>query len=97
MSTNKVSGYKSPIAIAPGETIQEVIADRYWTVEHLSEKLDLNLELTKGLLAGNVRIDTNLANRLEEVLEIPASFWRNLERMYNETLLRLWEEVEGES
>lgn len=97
MNTNKTSGYKPPIAIAPGETIQEVIDDRYWTIEQLSEKLDLNLELTKGLLAGKVRIDMDLAIRLERVLDIPTSFWRNLEKMYSETLLRLWDEAEETS
>ncbi|ADO59990.1 helix-turn-helix transcriptional regulator [Paenibacillus polymyxa] len=84
--------YKAGVAIPPGETIQEVIEDREITVIQLAKGIELHEELTKGLLTGKVRITPDIANRLEQFLEIGHSFWLNLERNYNETLLRLWDQ-----
>ncbi|MBP1309248.1 addiction module HigA family antidote [Paenibacillus sp. 1182] len=89
---NLSNQYKPGIAIAPGETIQEVIEDRGITVSSLAKGIELHEELTKGLLTGSVRITHDIATRLEQFLEIGHSFWLNLERNYNETLLRLWDQ-----
>ncbi|MFF2531361.1 transcriptional regulator [Brevibacillus sp. NPDC058079] len=85
------NSYQPNYAIPPGETIQEVIEDRGISIEQLSTELGLHVEITKSLLSGIVRITPDIASGLETILQIPKAFWLNLERSYNETLLRLWD------
>jgi HTH-type transcriptional regulator/antitoxin HigA len=89
-----MSTFKPGIAIPVGETLKEVIEDRGITVNELSKGIQLSEELTNGLLIGMVRVTPALAIKLDEFLKIPKSFWMNLERNYNETLLRVGDETE---
>lgn len=83
--------YKAPVAIPPGETIMELLGDKGIPIYRLAAALNKPESVTIGLLNGLVRIDREMALTLGEVLDAPASYWLNLEKTYNETLLRLWE------
>lgn len=51
------------------------------------------MELTEKhisrLINGEVRLTTDVANRLEMVLGIPANIWNNLEAIYQEKLFKM--------
>lgn len=91
-----VRGYKPGIAIAPGETLKEVLDDRGWTSSDLSSLMKMDEVSVKGLLDGSFRITPAIAESLQRVTDIPATFWMNLEFMYCETIQRLYEEEKAE-
>ena len=68
--------------VAPGETILEVLEYRAMTIRELSSKLRLTEEETEFLMKGEKVLSPDIANILEELFEIPVSFWLNLEAFY---------------
>lgn len=82
--------YQAPIAIPPGETIIEILKER-GIGEEFPGLIGVSEPFAIALLHGQVRIDMYMAVKLEHVLDIPATYWLNLEKQYNETLLRLWD------
>lgn len=68
--------------VAPGETILEVLEDRGVTIKELASKLILTEEETNFLLKGEKALSPDIANVLEELFEVPVSFWLNLEKFY---------------
>lgn len=81
------------IAVPPGATIGEQLADRGITREEFAEMMGLSAERVGDLLEGEERLTPDLASRLETVLGVPARFWNNLEGIYREKLAL----VEGEN
>lgn len=89
--------YEPNYAIPPGDTIQELINDRGVRLSDFCKTLMITPPIAGGLLAGSVRLDREMAVGLEMLFDIPVSFWMNLEKNYNQTILRLWEEQTDES
>ncbi len=84
--------YKSPIAIPPGETIKEVIVSKKMTQKELAQRMNTPEQEISYLINGKRSITVTTANKLELILDIKASFWLNIERNYQATLVRLEEE-----
>lgn len=84
METN----YKVNIAIPPGETIQEMLDELGMTQKELAERLQVTAKHVNKLIKGTASLSHDMALKLESVLNIPASFWNNLEMKYQETLAR---------
>ena len=80
------------IAVPPGATIGEQLADRGISQDEFAVMMGLSVERVGGLLQGEERLTPDLASRLEAVLGIPARFWSNLEGIYREKLSRVFEE-----
>lgn len=68
--------------VTPGETILEMLEDRGVTIKELASKLILTEEETNFLLKGEKELSPDIANVLEELFEVPVSFWLNLEKFY---------------
>ena len=81
--------YRSPIAIPPGESLVEILADRGMTQADLAKRTNLTPKHVNEVVAGKAAISQDMALRLETVLGIPASFWNNLEANYQEAQARL--------
>ena len=81
--------YRSPIAIPPGESLAEILEDREMTQADLAKRTNLTPKHINEVIAGKAAISPDMALRLETVLEIPASFWNNLEAKYQEAQARL--------
>ncbi|HJI72978.1 MAG TPA: helix-turn-helix domain-containing protein [Veillonellaceae bacterium] len=77
---------KSFIAVPPGATIKEQIDDRGMTQKEFASRMDLSEKHVSKLIHGDVQLTTDVAERLELVLGVPASFWNNLEAIYKEKL-----------
>ena len=77
------------IAIPPGETIKEQLSFRGMSQKDFTIKMGLTEEYIVNLLNGEVQLTSDIAGRLESVLEIPAVFWENLENIYRKTLIKV--------
>lgn len=73
---------KKSLPIPPGWTMIEQMKLYDWTTEFLADKLEMTTEDTLALLSGQKEIDYTMAQQLEKVFGIPASFWENLEIQY---------------
>jgi HTH-type transcriptional regulator/antitoxin HigA len=83
-------------AITPGETLRETLEAIGMTQTELAHLAGFPTKTINKIVTGNAVFTADTAFQLERVLEIPASFWNNLEKNYQETKARLKEEEELE-
>ncbi len=67
------------VAAPPGETIKEQLVDRGWTQKRLAQEMGISEKHMSRLIQGKVPLTAAMAQRLEDALGIPASFWVGLE------------------
>ena len=89
--TTKGNRLFSDMAIPPGESLEEEIEVQGISPEELAGLCGVPVENLKQVFRGSREITPDLAARLEKVLGIKASFWINLEGIYQETLARTGE------
>ena len=77
------------IAIPPGETIKEQLADRGMSQKEFAARLGMSEKHISKLINGEVQLTSDMALRLEMVLGVPAGFWNNLESIYREKLAKV--------
>ena len=80
------------IATPPGATIREQLEDRGMSQKEFAARMAMSEKHISHLINGSVQLTPEVANRLEMVLDIPASFWNNLEAIYREKLAKVEEE-----
>ena len=80
---------KKSLLSAPGESIQENIDFIGMSQAELAERLGRSVPKLNELIKGKAPITKDTAVKLEYVLGIPASFWLNLERQYQEELMQI--------
>lgn len=80
---------KTHIAIPPGETIREMLEDRGMSQKEFAKRMDLSEKHVSKLINGHVGLSCEVAERLELVLGMPATFWNNLEKLYKESLAKV--------
>ena len=85
----KMNGYLDEMIIPPGETIKEMLEDRDMKQEELAIRLDMNTKHVSQIITGKKPITYQTALKLENVFNVPASFWNNLERIYREKIVRI--------
>ena len=78
---------KKSLLTCSGDTIQEHIDYIGMSNKELAEKLDVDIDELNKVIKGKAPITKETATKLEYVLGVPASFWLNLERQYQEQLL----------
>ncbi len=78
---------KSYIAVPPGATILELLRDRGMSREEFAKGMDMPEEDVVGLIDGDVVLAPLIAQKLEQVLGVPASFWEKLEAQYRENVI----------
>lgn len=83
---------KNYIAIPPGETIKEILYDKYISERRFAGLMKMSLEDAEKLLEGDATITLKMATDLEHVFSVPATFWTNLERIYQKDLQKVREE-----
>jgi len=80
---------KKALLSCPGDTIQETLDTIEMSQAELAERLGRSVQKLNELIKGKAPITKDTALRLEYVLDIPASFWLNLERRYRDELLEI--------
>ncbi|MFZ5906348.1 MAG: HigA family addiction module antitoxin [Nitrospirota bacterium] len=79
-------------AVPPGETLLETIEAIGMSQAELAERTGRPKKTINEIIKGKAAITPETALQFERVLGIPAGFWNNLERNYQETLARLNEQ-----
>lgn len=80
---------KKLLLSCPGDRIQEQIDEIGMSQAELAERLGRSVPKLNELIKGKAPITKETATKLEYVLGIPASFWLNLERYYQDELLEI--------
>ena len=72
----------SDLAIAPGEYLEEVIAELGMTKDELSKRLNRPAPKLSAIFKGEKAITPDTALQLEKVVGVPAHIWNGLEAEY---------------
>lgn len=80
--------FEPDYAVAPGETLHEIMESLNMSQKELSKRLELSELSLIRMLKGIQPITYETANRLEMVTGVPAHFWNNLEAEYREQLAK---------
>jgi len=80
---------KKSLLSCPGDSIQEHIDHIGMSQAELAERLGRSVPKLNELIKGKAPITKETATKLEYVLGVPASFWINLERTYQDELLEI--------
>src|SRR4030043_1031045 len=92
MAEIKGSSFQPNYAVPPGETLRETLEFLGMTQAELADRTGRPKKTINEIMAGKAAITAETALQLERVLGVPASFWNNLERNYQENLARAKEE-----
>ena len=88
MAVKKI-GISRDLIIHPGETILELLEDRSITQAELAASTGVSPAYVSNVIAGKKDISANFAFALEYALDVPKSFWLNLQANYDAELLEL--------
>ena len=80
---------KRALLSCPGDTIQEHLDAIGMSQKELAERMGRSVPKVNEIIKGKTPITKDTASRLEYVLHVPAGFWLNLERHYQEELLEI--------
>ena len=97
VATKKRYEFEPDYAVAPGDTLMEVIQSLEMTQKDLAIRTGLTEQTLNRIFKGEQPISYETANRLELVTQVPAKFWNNLEAQYREQKTKLEERKRLES
>lgn len=89
VGTNTAYAFEPDYAVAPGETLQEVMESLEMTQKDMAVRTGLTEQTLARIFKGDQPISYETANRLELVTQVPARFWNNLEAQYREQKAKL--------
>ena len=93
MNKNFQNAYRPNYAVFSGDTLRETIEAYGMSQAELAERTGRPQKTINEIIMGKASITADTAMQLERVLGVPASFWSNLERNYQEVCARMKEEV----
>lgn len=84
----KNNEYHAPIVFHPGETLAEKLNELQMGVKEFAVRTNKPEKTIIAILKGKSSITPEMAVKFENVLKIPAHFWLNLQRNYDEFVAR---------
>lgn len=93
MADNYFYSYEPDHAIAPGETLSEVIENLELTQAELARRTGRPTKTINGIIKGNTAITPETALQFEKVLGVPAKFWLNMDSNYHHALALQHEDI----
>ena len=81
--------FRPDYAIPPGYTLIEVLNSIGMTQAELADRTGRPRKTINEIVKGKAQITAETAIQLERALGVPAGFWNNLERQYQETIARI--------
>lgn len=87
--TNTSDKYFANIAIPPEETLLETLECMNMPQKDFAVRVGMSVKTINEIIKGKEPITNDIALKFEAVLDIPASFWINLESNYRESLARI--------
>lgn len=88
MNETKI-GFSPDWVATTGDTLNDLLEDRGMTIRELSDKSGLTVDRIHRLLYEDELYTQEVARRLENVFGVPASFWKNRDRIYHERQAKL--------
>lgn len=92
MSKEMKNQFTPDYAVPPGETLLETLDAIGMSQAELAERTGRSKKTVNEIINGKAAITPETALQFERVLGIPAGFWNNLERNYQESLARINEQ-----
>lgn len=86
---DKANNYKPDIALPPGYTLLEILQSLHMSQLELSNRTGISKKTINQIIKGIAPILPPTALKFENVLDIPASFWINLESNYQEVKAKI--------
>ena len=83
MKVEKKSVASLDLLIPPGETIEDILKDRNMTATELAVSTGFPQAYIHRVIRGEQAITNELAERLAVALDVPSSFWMNLQMNYD--------------
>ena len=80
-------GISRELIIHPGQTLADILEERGISQKELSVRTGVTAAYVNMVIAGKKNISANFAMALEYALDIPKSFWLNLQAHYEAELL----------
>jgi len=97
MGKNLKNRYNPDHVSLPGDTLSETIATLDMSQKELAQRIGRTPKTVNEIIKGKQAITPETALQLERVLGVPASFWNNRQRRYDEYVTRLQEEERFQS
>lgn len=88
MATKRI-GISRDLIIHPGEIIADVLKERDITQAELATRTNVSPAYISSVIAGKKDISSKFAMALEYALDVPKSFWLNLQANYEAEMLEL--------
>lgn len=85
----KRTGISRDLIIHPGETIADILEEREITQAELASRTGVTSAYVSNVISGKKDISSKFAMALEYALDVPKSFWLNLQANYDAELLEL--------
>lgn len=86
MSEEQENSFKPNYAVPPGETLRETLEPIGMTQAELAQRTGRPKKTINEIIKGKAAITADTAIHLERALGVPASFWNNFERNYQEAI-----------
>lgn len=91
MAKRPVLPFLPDYTVLPGDTLGESLEATGMTQGQLADRTGLSRKTINGIINGRESISSETALSLEKVFRVPAAFWTNLQKSYDETVARLAE------
>lgn len=91
MIRNEVNKYNPDVVSLPGDSLAETLEFLKMSQKELADRLGVTGKTINEIIKGKQSITPSISLRLELTLGIPASFWNNRQRTYDEHRVRLEE------
>ncbi len=82
MARERKYKYAPDKVFPPGETLREVLEAIGMSEVEFAERMAADVKEIRRLVKGEAPVTADIAQRMEGVLGVPASFWENLEQQY---------------
>lgn len=87
--TDNRSDIPPDLVIHPGETVFDLLRERGITQKELALRAGVSESFLSDVVQGKQKISKSLALGLQQVLDVPESFWLNLQANYDAEVLAL--------
>lgn len=87
----EIVGWESPIAIHPGEFLEEILEEYHLSQVELSERIGITSKVINEIIKGKNPVTRQTAFKLSKVLPMSADYWVNLQQGYEDDKSRIEE------
>lgn len=80
----KINGLSLDMLTHPGETLEELLNKYSMSQVELANRIGVSKKHINEIIKGKKNISSSMANKLSNVFNLSATFWNNLQKIYDE-------------